>query len=92
MRAAATRTADPGASDDTASLRDLDPRQRRLLPLFRDKGAVSSSEMAEHLKLAPRTLVGLSRAWIASGFLEYQSAARKTRSYKLGARYLPLLR
>ncbi len=45
-----------------------------------------------HLGLAHRTLVGLARDWIASGFLEYQSAARKNRSYKLGAAYLSLLR
>ena len=81
-----------GAMDQSATLRDLDPRQRRLLELFRDKGSVTAAEMAEHLKMAPRTLTGLARGWIATGFLEYKSAARKTRSYKLGSHYLGLIR
>ncbi len=92
VRAAAIRSGPSPAQDDAASLRDLDPRQRRLLTLLRDKGSVTAAEMAKHLGLAHRTLVGLARAWIASGFLEYQSAARKNRSYKLGTAYLSLLR
>ena len=92
VRAAALRSPAAGTPDDAASLRDLDPRQRKLLTLLRDKGSVTAVEMAEHLGLAHRTLVGLARDWIASGFLEYQSAARKNRSYRLGVRFLPLLR
>jgi DNA-binding IclR family transcriptional regulator len=71
-------------------LRELDPRQRRLLELFRKQGSATSAEMAAHLKMSPRTLVQLSREWIASDFLEYQSAARKNRSYRLGVRFQQL--
>jgi Fic family protein len=92
VRAAAQPGLARGVADQSATLRDIDPRQRRLLELFRDKGSVTAAEMAGHLDLAPRTLTGLARAWITSGFLEYQSAARKTRSYKLGMRYLDLIR
>jgi Fic family protein len=92
VRSAATRQRVPTSRDDAASLRDLDPRQRKLLTLLRDNGSVTAIEMAEHLGLAPRTIVSLARTWIASGFLEYQSSARKNRSYKLGETYLSLLR
>jgi AraC-like DNA-binding protein len=46
--------------------------------------------MAHYLKMSPRTLVQLCREWIGSGFLEYQSAARKNRSYRLAARFQQL--
>ena len=75
------------AIDHSTLLRDLDPRQRRLLELFRKQGSATSVEMANYLKMSPRTLVALSREWTKSGFLEYQSAARKNRSYRLGERF-----
>lgn len=87
IRMAAAQSAAPDASAPAASLRGLDPRQRRLLPLFRARGSATALDMAKHLKLSPRTIVELCRTWIASGFLEYQSAARKNRSYRLGQTY-----
>ena len=87
VRAAAWRAGKAATADQSATLRDLDPRQRRLLDLFRKQGSATSNDMAKHLKMSPRTLVQLCRDWIASGFLEYRNAARKNRSYKLGGRY-----
>ena len=37
------------------------------------------------------TIVDLARTWIAEGFLDYVSAARKNRSYRLGERYRRLI-
>jgi Fic family protein len=71
-----------------AKLRELDPRQRRLLALFKRQGSATSVEMAKHLKLSQRTVVGLCRDWVEVGFLEVQNASRKTRSYRLGERYV----
>jgi Fic family protein len=76
--------------DQSALLRELDPRQRRLLVLFQQQGSATAFEMAEHLKLKPSTLVILCREWVKSGFLETQNASRKIRSYRLGERYLSL--
>ena len=73
--------------DQSATLRDLDPRQRRLLELFQKNGSATTEEMATHLKMSQRTLVQLCREWLANGFLEYQNVARKNRSYRLGERY-----
>jgi Fic family protein len=69
-------------------LRELDPRQRRLLVLFNRQGSATSEEMAKHLKLSQRTVVGLCREWVKTGFVEVQTAARKTRSYRLGERFV----
>lgn len=76
--------------DQSSLLRELDPRQRRLLVLFQQQGSATAQEMAEHLKLKPNTLVILAREWVKSGFLETQNASRKIRSYRLGERYISL--
>jgi Fic/DOC family len=68
-------------------LRELDPRQRRLLALFNRQGSATSEEMAKYLKLSPRTVVDLCRQWVDAGFLEVQNPSRKARSYRLAARY-----
>ena len=87
VRGAAENAKHASPTDQSATLRELDPRQRRLLELFRKQGSATAAEMAAHLKMSPRTLVNLCRDWIASGFIEYQSAARKNRSYKLSERF-----
>ena len=87
VRAAAARAEQRTAVDHSALLRELDPRQRRLVELFRKQGSATSAEMAAYLRMSPRTLVQLCREWISSGFLEYQNVARKNRSYRLGARF-----
>ena len=87
VRAAATRAEQRTAVDHSTLLRELDPRQRRLVELFRKQGSATSAEMAAYLGMSSRTLVQLCREWIAGGFLEYQNAARKTRSYRLGPRF-----
>jgi Fic family protein len=87
VRAAATQARGQDANDQSAELRDLSPTQRRLLDLFRRQGSATAAEMASHLKMSPRTLSQLSRDWIVDGFLEYQSAARKNRAYRLAERF-----
>ena len=49
-------------------LRKLDPRERRLLELFRRHGTATAGEIAKHLGLAQRTVVGLCRSWSKIGF------------------------
>ncbi len=90
VRAAALR-AGTDTPDRSARLRELDPRQRRVLDLFRERGSATANDMTKILKLSRRTLLELCREWIASGFLQYENAARKNRSYRLGARFTELL-
>jgi len=87
VRAQAAKAAKRGASDRTIQLRELDPRERRLLELFHRQGTATAAEIANHLGLAQRTVVGLCRAWVKAGFLELKNPSRKNRSYRLGSKY-----
>ncbi len=87
IRAAAFRAGTEARAPKANILRELDPRQRRLLSLFNRQGSASSEEMAKYLKLSHRTVVALCREWVESGFLELQNPSRKARSYRLAERY-----
>jgi Fic family protein len=91
VRAAAREAGGKAAQDQSAALRELTPTQRKLLDLFRRQGSATTAEMAAHLGMSPRTLVELARQWIAEGFLDYQSPARKNRSYRLAERFHRLI-
>ena len=87
VRAQAMQAARRGAQDRSPLLRRLDPRQRRLLTLFRRQGTATTGEIATHLGLSPRTVVALCRNWLAGGFLALHDPSRKNRSYALGPDY-----
>lgn len=92
VKSQAIRASQRSATDQSALLRQLDPRQRRLLALFRQQGAATTAEIAAHLSLSPRTIVALSRDWVKEGFLSLNDASRKNRSYRLGPSYEALMR
>lgn len=87
VRAQAIQAAKRGALDRSPLLRQLDPRQRRLLDLFRRQGTATAVEMAAYLGLSPRTVAALCRSWLAEGFLALRDLSRKNRSYRLGPDY-----
>jgi Fic family protein len=87
VRSRAAEAAQRGASDQTALPRWLDPRQRRLLALFRNQAIVTTGEIATHLGISPRTAAVLCREWAGSGFLVLHDPSRKGRSYRLGAEF-----
>ncbi len=87
VRAQAARAVDRGGQDASPTLRNLDPRQRRLLELFRGRGVVNAAEIAAHLGLSPRTVSALCRQWTEVGFLAVHDASRKGRSYRLADSY-----
>ena len=87
VRTQAVQAARRGAQDRSPLLRRLDPRQRRLLDLFRRQGTATAGEIAAHLGLSPRTVAALCRDWLAEGFLSLQDPSRKGRSYRLGSEY-----
>ena len=51
-----------GAQDQSGLLRNLDPRERQLLELFRRNGTATAEEIVNHLKFSHRTVVGLCRS------------------------------
>ncbi len=91
VRAQAVQAAKRGAQDRSPLLRQIDPRQRRLLDLFRRQGTATGGEIAAHLGLSPRTVVALCRDWLVSGFLVLHDPSRKNRSYRLAPNYERLI-
>jgi Fic family protein len=84
---AAEAAAGSNATDDSAVLRRLDPRRRRLLELFHLTATAMTAQMAAHLGLSPRTVNSLVPRWIAEGFLEVADASRRSRAYRLTPPY-----
>jgi Fic family protein len=91
VRSQAVQASRRGASDQSVLLRQLGPRERRLLELFRTQSTATTEEIAKHLALSPRTVHGLCATWITSGFLLISNPARKSRLYRLGATYESLM-
>lgn len=83
VRTRADQAASRGAIDHSMALRELDPRLRRLLPVFRRQGTANVAEMATHLALSPRTLRPLCAKWVEQGFLEISDESRRNRTYRL---------
>ncbi len=79
------------AGDDSPLLRQLDPRQRKALELFRQKEAITSTEIARLFAIASRTARKLLGDWTNEGFLIVSSAARKNRKYGLARRFRSLV-
>jgi Fic family protein len=88
IRLAAMKVTAPENPSAANLLRELDPRQRRLLSLFKKQGSATTEDMAKHLKMSQRTLVALARDWVADGFLEIQNPSRKARSYRLADKFV----
>jgi Fic family protein len=91
VRNQAVQASRRGASDQSALLRQLGPRERRLLEMFRTQSTATTEEIAKHLALSPRTVHGLCATWITSGFLIIANPARKSRLYRLSATYESLM-
>ncbi len=91
VRSQAVQAARRGAQDVSPLLRQLDPRRRRLLDLFRRQGTATAGEIAAHLGLSPRTVISLARDWLSEGFLSFHDPSRKNRSYRLGPEYEQLV-
>lgn len=92
VRAQAVRAVHRHDRDVSPLLRQLDPRQRRVLELYRDRATATTAEIASHLELSPRTVSDLCRRWVAEGFLDRHDASRKRRSYRLAPAYERLVK
>lgn len=83
VRIQAAKAASRGAADQSPSLRQLDPRQRTALELFRTHPAATAADLARHLGLSPRTMRPLSTRWVPTGFLTVADPSRRNRLYRL---------
>jgi Fic family protein len=76
-----------GGTDVSPLLRKLDPRQRRVLELFRDRNAITSRDVERLLAVSQRTARLLLRQWADAGFLTIVDPAKKSRKYGLEKRF-----
>lgn len=72
---------------DLLDLRELDPRQRKVMGLFYEFREVSAAQVSQWLAISPRSAAQLCRTWVDEGFLTYGNPSRKARSYLLAPRY-----
>ncbi len=81
-----------GARDASAQLRQLDPRQRKVLGLFRGSDTITSHDVERLFKLSRRTARDLLSRWSQEGFLTVADPAKKSRKYGLAGLFQGLLR
>lgn len=80
-----------GLTDQSASLRKLEPRQRKVLELFQAFETVTSRQIGELFGFKPRTCAHICASWVDDGFLEIVDASNKGRRYKLANQYERLM-
>ena len=80
-----------GATDQSALIRKLDPKQRKALDLFREFETVTSRQIGELFGFKPRTSAALCANWVKSGFLTTVDTSNKGRKYKLSTEYQKLI-
>ncbi len=76
-----------GAMDRSLLLRQLDPRQRRALELFRDSHTITSSDVANTFGISQRAARNLLAAWVEADFVFIADPAKKSRKYGLASRF-----
>ena len=92
VRDQALRESDRGGQDHSQVLRELDPKQRRALALFHDASEIGGREIAALFGYQPRTAALLCQRWVAEGFFEIADSAKRSRRYRLSARYEAIAR
>ena len=76
-----------GSRDQSALIRKLDPRQRKVLSLFQEFETVTSHQIGEMFGFKPRTSSQICNTWVASGFLEIADSSNRGRRYRLSKDY-----
>lgn len=72
-----------GAADISQTLRKLDPRQRKVLELFRTSETITSGDVERLFSISQRMARHLLQHWTETGFLQMADPARKSRKYSL---------
>jgi Fic family protein len=80
-----------GQPDHSAKLRQLDPRQRKVLELFQQFETITANQIGQLFGFQARTNTQLCKNWTDAGFLEIVDFSRKARKYKLAKKYEELI-
>jgi Fic family protein len=92
VRRRAQEARDAGARDQSSALRQLDPRQRKALELFRNTAVINSRDVEALFGISQRASRNILSAWVEDGFVIVIDPAKKTRRYGLSAGFAVLLR
>ena len=66
-------------------IHSLDVRQRKVLPLFDEWAEITTSQIAELLKLSPRGARALAQKWTREEFLVIANPSNRGRTYRRGS-------
>ena len=91
IRVKASEAAKQTDADHTPLLRELDQRQKQVLPLFQRSKYITTREIADLLKVHPRTALNQCKKWVEAGFVIQHGDANKTRKYELADKWLELI-
>lgn len=91
VRKRAEEAAGGGTKDFSRLLRQLDPRQRRALDVFREQETISSRNVQRLFGVSQRTARNLLSAWVDGGLMVVADPARKSRKYRLAEEFENLL-
>jgi Fic family protein len=80
-----------GSPDQSAFIRKLDPKQRKVLELFQEFETITSRQIGELFGFKPRTSAALCASWVKNGFLYMTDSSNKGRKYQLSAEYQKLI-
>lgn len=81
-----------GSPDQSALIRNLDPRQRKGLELLQAFETITSSQIGELFGFKPRTSAQICKLWMAGGFLEIANPSNRAHKYKISKQYECLIK
>jgi Fic family protein len=87
----AEEAAGSGARDASGLLRGLDPRQRKVLALFRDGDRITSADVVKLFQVSQRNARKLLGGWVKGDFLVVTDPSNKSRKYGLASGFTKLL-
>ena len=82
-----TEAGTQGVPDQSALMRKLGPKERKVLQLFQEFNTITSRQVGELFGFKPRTSTALCATWVKRGFLSIENSSNKGRSYKLAKKY-----
>lgn len=91
VRRRAMEAAGSGVQDRSPMLRQLDPRQRKVLELFRHANTIKSHDIGTLFSISDRAARNLLSAWVENGFAVIADPARKSRRYGLASEFQSII-
>jgi len=80
-----------GIRDCSDLIRQLDPKQRKCLELFKKYDVVNSKQIGDIFGFKPRTNSALCKKWVENGFLEIVNSSFKSRKYRISNKFKKIL-